>query len=79
MPGPPLVDANRHAFCQAIHNGIEGEDWGKGRGEEEGGQRVSCGTSSGWTRSAPWTLERYAEAREHLKFGSRKFRKGARM
>ena len=25
--GPPLVDADWHAFCQAIYKGIEGEDW----------------------------------------------------
>ena len=24
--GPPLVDADWHAFCQAIHQGIEGKD-----------------------------------------------------
>ena len=24
---PPLVDADRHAFCEAIYKGIEGEDW----------------------------------------------------
>ena len=23
----PLVDAERHAFCRAIYEGIEGEDW----------------------------------------------------
>ena len=27
--GPPLVDADWHAFCQAIYKSIEGEDWGK--------------------------------------------------
>ena len=25
--GPPLVDADWHAFCQALYKGIEGEDW----------------------------------------------------
>ena len=25
--GPPLVDADRHAFCQAIYDGIEGNEW----------------------------------------------------
>ena len=25
--GPPLVDADWHAFCQAIYKGIEGEYW----------------------------------------------------
>ena len=25
--GPPLVDANWHAFCQTIFKGIEGEEW----------------------------------------------------
>ena len=25
--GPPLVDADWHAFCQAIYNGIEGKEW----------------------------------------------------
>ena len=25
--GPPLVDADWHACCQAFHKGIEGEDW----------------------------------------------------
>ena len=25
--GPPLVDADWHAFCQAIHKGIEGSEW----------------------------------------------------
>ena len=24
---PPLVDADWHAFCQALYKGIEGEDW----------------------------------------------------
>ena len=24
---PPLVDAEWHAFCQAIYKGIEGKDW----------------------------------------------------
>ena len=24
---PPLVDADWYAFCQALYNGIEGEDW----------------------------------------------------
>ena len=24
---PPQVDANSHAFCQAIHQGIEGQEW----------------------------------------------------
>ena len=24
---PPLVDADRYAFCQALYKGIEGEDW----------------------------------------------------
>ena len=27
--GPRLVDADWHAFCQALHEGIEGEDWGE--------------------------------------------------
>ena len=27
--GPPLVDADWHAFCQALYKGIEGEDWGE--------------------------------------------------
>ena len=26
--GPPLVDADWHAFCHALYKGIEGEDWG---------------------------------------------------
>ena len=26
---PPLVDADWHAFCQALYKGIEGEDWGE--------------------------------------------------
>ena len=26
---PPLVDYDRHAFCQAPYKGIEGEDWGE--------------------------------------------------
>ena len=25
--GPPLVDADWHAFCQAIYQGIEGQEW----------------------------------------------------
>ena len=25
--GPPLVDADWRAFCQAIYKGIEGRDW----------------------------------------------------
>ena len=25
--GPPLVDADWQAFCQALYKGIEGEDW----------------------------------------------------
>ena len=25
--GPPLVDADWYAFCQALYKGIEGEDW----------------------------------------------------
>ena len=25
--GPPLVDADWHAFCQTIYKGIEGEEW----------------------------------------------------
>ena len=25
--GPPLVDADWHAFCQTIYKGIKGEDW----------------------------------------------------
>ena len=25
--GPPLVDADWHAFCQAIYKGIEGSEW----------------------------------------------------
>ena len=24
---PPLVDYEWYAFCQALHKGIEGEDW----------------------------------------------------
>ena len=24
---PPLVDADWHAFCQAIYKGVEGEEW----------------------------------------------------
>ena len=27
MGGAPLVDADWHAFCQAIYNGIEGSEW----------------------------------------------------
>ena len=27
--GRPLVDAYWHAFCQALYEGIEGEDWGE--------------------------------------------------
>ena len=27
--GPPLVDADWHAFCQAIYKGIEGDEWGR--------------------------------------------------
>ena len=27
--GPPLVDTDWHAFCQALYKGIEGEDWGE--------------------------------------------------
>ena len=27
MGGPPLIDYNWHAFCQALYKGIEGEDW----------------------------------------------------
>ena len=27
--GPPLVDADWHAFCHALYKGIEGEDWGQ--------------------------------------------------
>ena len=27
--GPPLVDADWHAFCQALYKDIEGEDWGE--------------------------------------------------
>ena len=27
--GPPWVDADWHAFCQALYKGIEGEDWGE--------------------------------------------------
>ena len=26
--GHPLVDYDWYAFCQALHEGIEGEDWG---------------------------------------------------
>ena len=26
--GDPLVDVDWYAFCQALHKGIEGEDWG---------------------------------------------------
>ena len=26
--GHPLVDYDWYAFCQALCNGIEGEDWG---------------------------------------------------
>ena len=25
--GPPLVDADWHAFCQAIYKGVEGREW----------------------------------------------------
>ena len=25
--GPPLVDADWHAFCQAIYKGFEGSEW----------------------------------------------------
>ena len=25
--GPPLVDADWYAFCQALYKGIEGKDW----------------------------------------------------
>ena len=25
--GPPLVDTDWYAFCQALYKGIEGEDW----------------------------------------------------
>ena len=25
--GPPLVDADWYAFCQALYKGIEGTDW----------------------------------------------------
>ena len=25
--GPPKVDADWYAFCQALYKGIEGEDW----------------------------------------------------
>ena len=25
--GPPMVDADWYAFCQAMYKGIEGEDW----------------------------------------------------
>ena len=25
--GPLLVDADWHAFCQAIHKGVEGSEW----------------------------------------------------
>ena len=25
--GPPLVDADWHALCQAIYNGIVGSEW----------------------------------------------------
>ena len=36
--GPPLVDYDWYALCQASHKGIEGEDWGMSRvvGSEEG-------------------------------------------
>ena len=27
--GPPLVDYDWYAFCQALYKGIEGEDWGE--------------------------------------------------
>ena len=27
--GPPLVDADLYAFCQALYKGIDGEDWGE--------------------------------------------------
>ena len=27
--GSLLVDADWHAFCQALYKGIEGEDWGE--------------------------------------------------
>ena len=26
---PPLVDVERHAFCQVIYKGTEGSDWGE--------------------------------------------------
>ena len=29
--GPPLVDADWYAFCQALYKGIEGDDWEGGR------------------------------------------------
>ena len=31
--GQPLVDADWHAFCQAIYKGIEGRDWEGREGE----------------------------------------------
>ena len=46
--------------------------------ESRKGLTTVCVNSSGLIMVAPWMLERYAEARELLKFGSRKFRKGAR-
>ena len=27
--GPPLVDYDWYAFCQALYKGIEGEEWGE--------------------------------------------------
>ena len=27
--GPPLVDYDWHAFCQALDKGVEAEDWGQ--------------------------------------------------
>ena len=40
--GPPLVDADWHAFCQAIYKGIEGDEWGRvvlSQQKEEQGNR----------------------------------------
>ena len=30
---PPLLDADWHAFCQAIYRGIDGSEWEERRGE----------------------------------------------
>ena len=48
-----------------------------GKGSRKG--LTDCETSSRWIIIAPWMLESYTEARERLKLGSRKLRKGARL